>query len=117
MRNLLCRRGSTNATLVKLPFWDIRIRICFGFRIRIWISWWLRLRRASHPRSISLANPAPVQVHAREPLTNRAQVPNLDDVTMAPDGQRAVIHGKAQRGDGRSEEHTSELQSLRHLVC
>src|ERR1035438_10620079 len=22
-----------------------------------------------------------------------------------------------ERGDGRSEEHTSELQSLRHLVC
>src|ERR1035438_5211960 len=27
------------------------------------------------------------------------------------------IVSKLRRSDGRSEEHTSELQSLRHLVC
>src|SRR5205814_8624019 len=30
---------------------------------------------------------------------------------------RLPEHGSARRGRGRSEEHTSELQSLRHLVC
>src|ERR1035438_2707080 len=34
-----------------------------------------------------------------------------DDETFAPDGQENIPHLL------RSEEHTSELQSLRHLVC
>src|ERR1039458_7361068 len=33
----------------------------------------------------------------------------------APDWKKAIVTLKA--GDKRSEEHTSELQSLRHLVC
>src|SRR5262245_63484608 len=33
-------------------------------------------------------------------------------------GQRAQLHHEPrQYADDRSEEHTSELQSLRHLVC
>src|SRR5262245_50153868 len=31
--------------------------------------------------------------------------------------RRVFLGTKTQWGDGRSEEHTSELQSLRHLVC
>src|SRR5258705_7523128 len=48
-------------------------------------------------------------------------VPNV--VGRAPDGigLRLDAHGRGSRidsgGGGRSEEHTSELQSLRHLVC
>src|SRR5215831_21188984 len=30
---------------------------------------------------------------------------------------RTCLCGARRPGDGRSEEHTSELQSLRHLVC
>src|SRR5262245_66326568 len=33
-----------------------------------------------------------------------------------PDGSASGAH-RARYGQGRSEEHTSELQSLRHLVC
>src|SRR5437899_5582354 len=32
-------------------------------------------------------------------------------------GQQVAVDRPAHRGDARSEEHTSELQSLRHLVC
>src|SRR5205823_9028042 len=41
------------------------------------------------------------------------QVP-LADVTAAIAG---VAHDGSDGGDGRSEEHTSELQSLAYLVC
>src|SRR5262245_63399466 len=33
------------------------------------------------------------------------------------DGLCEGVTGELPRGGGRSEEHTSELQSLRHLVC
>src|ERR1039458_3220684 len=33
------------------------------------------------------------------------------------DGLSVALHYEATEGGGRSEEHTSELQSLRHLVC
>src|SRR6476659_10257513 len=35
----------------------------------------------------------------------------------APVRSRPSRRRRARRGGGRSEEHTSELQSLRHLVC
>src|SRR5205814_5991120 len=52
-----------------------------------------------------------VVVVTREVLVARGyQVYRVED-----DGPTRVIW--ARRGDERSEEHTSELQSLRHLVC
>src|SRR5262245_65813296 len=37
---------------------------------------------------------------------------------LAVAGPRGLLRGGGLRGEvGRSEEHTSELQSLRHLVC
>src|ERR1035438_10130853 len=48
--------------------------------------------------------------------TNRTQItvgrPGLDPCTL---GSKGTF--KRLPCDGRSEEHTSELQSLRHLVC
>src|SRR5258705_11493134 len=38
----------------------------------------------------------------------------MESVAFSPDGRRVLTVG---RGATRSEEHTSELQSLRHLVC
>src|SRR5262245_64119256 len=39
-------------------------------------------------------------------------------VLLAPARHAAVVAGDRHRGmSGRSEEHTSEFQSLRHLVC
>src|SRR3712207_7757490 len=46
-------------------------------------------------------------------LAQRAVLPDGD-------GQRALPHGREHhvgRDDGRSEEHTSELQSRQYLVC
>src|SRR5205814_2519222 len=40
------------------------------------------------------------------------------DLYAGPDGARAKVRlAPVDQGDYRSEEHTSELQSLRHLVC
>src|SRR2546422_10690800 len=37
---------------------------------------------------------------------------------LVPDGLRHIAHRRlVSRGGGRSEEHTSELQSRLHLVC
>src|SRR5690606_41297696 len=44
-------------------------------------------------------------------LFRRAPQTARDDVVIAPIGNRAA------RGAGRSEEHTSELQSRENLVC
>src|SRR5258705_9807176 len=37
--------------------------------------------------------------------------------TTAPWCRSVAIPARTARGNSRSEEHTSELQSLRHLVC
>src|SRR5215212_11675381 len=39
------------------------------------------------------------------------------DVEGASAFRRVAVAGSAHQRGGRSEEHTSELQSLRHLVC
>src|SRR5258705_13952086 len=38
-------------------------------------------------------------------------------VIAGPDSGMSLTHVRPGRGHLRSEEHTSELQSLRHLVC
>src|SRR3954469_16764954 len=38
-------------------------------------------------------------------------------VRFGPRGQRRALAQRARHGHGRSEEHTSELQSRRDLVC
>src|SRR5262245_63773850 len=55
-----------------------------------------------------------------KPFTRGTGAPALDWQPVGP--WRGHIDSGAQLiflglGDGRSEEHTSELQSLRHLVC
>src|SRR5205814_7371541 len=37
--------------------------------------------------------------------------------SFSPDGRYFALAAKRKDRDDRSEEHTSELQSLRHLVC
>src|ERR1035438_6986106 len=60
---------------------------------------------------------APAALRAMAPPKNRKAIVVTfgggarDDETFAPDGQENIPHLL------RSEEHTSELQSLRHLVC
>src|SRR5258705_6002244 len=55
-----------------------------------------------------------VQLH-RLGLAGRRPGPQLDAARMRLQG---ILHAQRHgRDDGRSEEHTSELQSLRHLVC
>src|SRR5436853_5847385 len=57
-------------------------------------------------------------LHGRQPGRVRPRA----DVGRHQDGARQRDHDQAEAADvgavlGRSEEHTSELQSLRHLVC
>src|SRR5262245_62993202 len=47
---------------------------------------------------------------------------DLDAVPARADGEVGAVNtlpreSRARQPEGRSEEHTSELQSLRHLVC
>src|SRR5205814_6514890 len=42
---------------------------------------------------------------------------HADFLVRAADALDQLAGGAQQHGQGRSEEHTSELQSLRHLVC
>src|ERR1035438_6264365 len=40
-----------------------------------------------------------------------------DQSGQSGEGERYAVSGAVEPGHSRSEEHTSELQSLRHLVC
>src|ERR1039458_10552633 len=56
------------------------------------------------------------------PLASIGVNQQVESVTASSDGRRLYIAQESQRNSGaccglRSEEHTSELQSLRHLVC
>src|SRR5205814_5879996 len=42
---------------------------------------------------------------------------NIADLFLAEDAQRIPLRLEELQRNARSEEHTSELQSLRHLVC
>src|SRR5947199_5110619 len=51
-------------------------------------------------------------------ITGLDDVPNADDPFQAAQGMASAREIASRRKDRqRSEEHTSELQSLRHLVC
>src|SRR5687768_7500065 len=39
------------------------------------------------------------------------------EAAVSPDGRTVVVTNYNKQGAGRSEEHTSELQSRLHLVC
>src|SRR5258705_7310821 len=64
-----------------------------------------------------------VPAHGRRALRGRRRAGRAAGPAHAPAVPRAAVPGRrpAQQTDrpraGRSEEHTSELQSLRHLVC
>src|SRR5437899_3781492 len=64
----------------------------------------------------SLLEPSEVDQSPRELLAFQHHADRPGGLT---DGRRVVGHlnGRAQERRRRSEEHTSELQSLRHLVC
>src|ERR1035438_851270 len=60
-----------------------------------------------------------VALSARSPIrscTESRHVPNRELVASIARGQTKPVRIPGQ-GSVRSEEHTSELQSLRHLVC
>src|SRR5258707_10512041 len=68
-----------------------------------------RSRRTSRDRS-------PAQSGARAPC--RGPTVRGATATIAPPVQRASsVHLRLEARDGRSEEHTSELQSRQYLVC
>src|SRR5438045_7555527 len=80
-------------------------------------------------RRVSLATFSPIALNPRSLIFPRssASSPPMDLVLEALDGEGGVVttEAKAVAEDSidfpvdadRSEEHTSELQSLRHLVC
>src|SRR5205814_8919862 len=78
--------------------------------------------------SIRLGGGANVCFHGGETVGNLPPATSwstaLNYYGVVPDGTNITVEGirTFDRGDGvafgsRSEEHTSELQSLRHLVC
>src|ERR1039458_2352470 len=84
---------------------------------------WARLRVAACPGGgIDCEDRRPVHwpVGDKEPaqpvLVDPALAECLVEDAVAA-GELWLEAERGDRGDGRSEEHTSELQSLRHLVC
>src|SRR3712207_8602051 len=75
-------------------------------------------RSRRHPDLVALARVAEVeralQPHlvGAEPLTGQ-----LRESLLVQPGEDGVRLGEIQVGHGRSEEHTSELQSRQYLVC
>src|ERR1035438_10577855 len=63
-------------------------------------------------------SPVPPDAEIRRILTERVDerhnAVGMVVAVIEPSGTRIVVYGKPAK---RSEEHTSELQSLRHLVC
>src|SRR5205814_7981709 len=69
------------------------------------------LFRSRGPRA-DAAHPAPPPLHGR-----RLQLPASGPLRRARLSPPAHLRARPPRRGLRSEEHTSELQSLRHLVC
>src|SRR5262245_24005969 len=69
--------------------------------------------------------PVPLGVHASMTINNKLRTINSQNVLARIEGRDPVLKNEYvvytahwdHLGIGRSEEHTSELQSLRHLVC
>src|ERR1035438_2067560 len=64
----------------------------------------------------SSAHIYPLSLHDALPICFAGSMPVFDSSPACVPGLRFWLPGPVQR-PGRSEEHTSELQSLRHLVC
>src|SRR3712207_8138978 len=56
-------------------------------------------------------------VHAVEALEDARQVLRRDAFAGVCDAHHVAVASFVADGDGRSEEHTSELQSRQYLVC
>src|SRR5690606_40155680 len=82
-----------------------------------------RARATALPPPLSLHDALPISVPDRvRPRAARAplEIPVGDDVHAPPPrrgGVGLLPRSTALGGDGRSEEHTSELQSRENLVC
>src|SRR5258705_4710857 len=60
----------------------------------------------------------PAATNAPPPAIAEFPILSLQGVGYSKQNPSVIINGKTlQVGQSRSEEHTSELQSLRHLVC
>src|SRR5205814_9179671 len=57
-----------------------------------------------------------LSLHDALPISGAVRARARTSATTAP-RRRPDVPAPAHLGGGRSEEHTSELQSLRHLVC
>src|SRR5205809_5210768 len=58
-----------------------------------------------------------LSLHDALPISLRRRAADAGDRAGAHGESAPAAHGRALRRPGRSEEHTSELQSRLHLVC
>src|ERR1035441_9738197 len=94
--------------------------ISFRF-IRRWLVWLkllpnlrLRLSRASVMQNAPFSG---AFRPFRNPRRERGESYRGCDLTETVKSARQLVAAQQRKADERSEEHTSELQSLRHLVC
>src|SRR5205823_13000781 len=81
--------------------------------------------RQSRQRQVDLRGGSPGPVIVRPPTQDRSDVDGIDEASKRRPGIEArndasptyLLAGRKDNPVGRSEEHTSELQSLAYLVC
>src|ERR1035441_572649 len=101
------RKRRENKTTTKHSFW-FSLRLSLR-SLRLCVERTATLSQQS--RYLAVEPPGQLQaVRGRHP-NRRDRVPHAQQHLAAP------YMGRAHRQQFRSEEHTSELQSLRHLVC
>src|ERR1035441_1167267 len=69
------------------------------------------------PPGRSVCPVEPCATDRPHPSSSSGCTPPIRRAGYAPDPASHGSHNVLSRGRSRSEEHTSELQSLRHLVC
>src|SRR5690606_39850094 len=74
-----------------------------------------RSRRPRRHPTVKIPSTAPATVVA--PTTRRERTRSRAHHQAPGPEERRRLHRRAERRDGRSEEHTSELQSRENLVC
>src|SRR5205814_7926220 len=77
---------------------------------------WMKEASRSHLVLIPSYNPGE-RVYETVQAARRSWNPVWVVVDASTDGTGEELSKRAKADPGRSEEHTSELQSLRHLVC